>query len=285
MIYERSIAISTATYGADHPKVAVTRGNLGLTLMRQEKLAEAEAIFRHNRSVLADKLGAHPAVGHANQNLATTLAQQGKLEAALKYNYESVEVLTKVHGADHPAVADAIYGVAVTLERLKRPRKALRQAKRAVGIYRARLAADHPRQATGQTLLGALALQLGRLSDAKRYFDNALAIQEKRFGDGMPVVEALVAVIEVAHQQRRWSDVTRLSDRVLKLLDNVPEHQAVAAANVCFDLAKLLWTKALHRTKAKALGTRAKHLLAGNQTPAADKLRKRADKWLARRKS
>jgi hypothetical protein len=87
-LYRRALAITEASYGPDHPTVAIRLNNLALLLGATNRAGEAEPLYRRSVVLL---LKASAATGHAHPNLdaginnyAGALAGLGRSDDAIR---------------------------------------------------------------------------------------------------------------------------------------------------------------------------------------------------------
>ena len=81
----RALAIDEASFGADHPNVAIRLNNLALLLQATNRLGEAEPLMRRALAIFLafqrDTGHAHPHRDAAIRNYADLLAAMGRSEA------------------------------------------------------------------------------------------------------------------------------------------------------------------------------------------------------------
>jgi len=87
----RALAIDEASYGLDHPKVAIRLNNLAGLLQATNRLAEAEPLMRHSFVIFLSSLGLdHPNSQTAMKNYTTILQDQGLSEEAIQAQLASL---------------------------------------------------------------------------------------------------------------------------------------------------------------------------------------------------
>ena len=84
----RALAIDEASYGADHPRVAIDLNNLAQLLQDTNRLAEAEPLMRRGVEIL---LGFFVSTGHHHPNEAQGLANYRSLLEAMDYTPEQID--------------------------------------------------------------------------------------------------------------------------------------------------------------------------------------------------
>jgi hypothetical protein len=74
----RALAIDEASFGNEHPDVAIDLNNLALLLQATNRLSEAEPLMRRAVEIWEHSLGPdHPSTKIAQRNLARLLAEIG----------------------------------------------------------------------------------------------------------------------------------------------------------------------------------------------------------------
>jgi tetratricopeptide (TPR) repeat protein len=105
-LYRRALAIDEASYGPDHPAVAIRLNNLAVLLQDTNRLAEAEPLKR--RALAIDEASYdhdHPDVAIRLYNLAELLRATNRLAEAEPLFRRAVEILLKFShatGHEHP---------------------------------------------------------------------------------------------------------------------------------------------------------------------------------------
>jgi tetratricopeptide (TPR) repeat protein len=127
--YEQALASRERAFGAEHPLVAQTLGNVGLTLREMGKLAEAKATLERALAIREKLLGrSHPDVALSLQTLAALLLLQADHRGAIDYTQRALSLREAALGPDHPELANLLSNIA--------------EAKRAQGSYAEALRLD-----------------------------------------------------------------------------------------------------------------------------------------------
>ena len=100
----RALAIDEASYGAEHPKVAIRLNNLAPLLQATNRLGEAEPLLRRALAIDEASYGAeHPDVARDLNNLAALLQATNRLGEAEPLMRRMVVILLKFQRATgHP---------------------------------------------------------------------------------------------------------------------------------------------------------------------------------------
>jgi Tetratricopeptide repeat len=98
-MYRRALAIDEASYGPDHPKVAIRLNNLAGLLQATNRLAEAEPLMRRQVEIF---LSVTARTGHQHPNLLASFGNYAGLLIAMGRSEveasAAVEALVLAHG-------------------------------------------------------------------------------------------------------------------------------------------------------------------------------------------
>jgi tetratricopeptide (TPR) repeat protein len=162
--------------GPDHPLLGHDRTGLGITLLAQDRYAEAE---QEHRAALALQEAArgpdHPDAAMARNNLAIALHAQGKYAEAEAENRAALAAWLPTLGEQHPFVAVARSGIAQTLFATGRTSEALPLAELA---WARQKQGDVPGSEPGETAF-ALARILWSIDGEARDRPRARALAQK----------------------------------------------------------------------------------------------------------
>ncbi len=165
----RALAIDEASFGADHPRVAIRLNNLATLLQDTNRLPEAEPLMRRALAIDEASFGAdHPNVAIRLSNLATLLQDTNRLQEAEPLVRRALAIDEASFGADHPSVAIDLNNLAQLLKATNRLREAEPLMRRALVIDEASFGADHPRVAIDLNNLARLLQDTNRLQEPSR---------------------------------------------------------------------------------------------------------------------
>ncbi|MFN9570422.1 MAG: tetratricopeptide repeat protein, partial [Cyanobacteriota bacterium] len=120
-LMRRALAIAEASYGNDHPRVAIDLNNLAMLLQDTGRLAEAEPLVHRALAIDEATYGPdHPNVARNLNNLAALLQDTNRLEEAEPLMARVVEIFEISYGKDHPIVANALNNLAALLQATNR---------------------------------------------------------------------------------------------------------------------------------------------------------------------
>jgi tetratricopeptide (TPR) repeat protein len=105
-LMRRALAIDEASYGADHPNVAIVLNNLAQLLQATNRLAEAEPLMRRALAIDEASFGAeHPNLAIRLNNLASLLHDTNRRAEAELLMRRALEIFLKfttATGHPHP---------------------------------------------------------------------------------------------------------------------------------------------------------------------------------------
>jgi tetratricopeptide (TPR) repeat protein len=186
-VFERAVAIGEATYGSDHPTVAIRASNLGGVLWQLGDLAGARAHYERAVAIGETTYGSdHPTVATYINNLGLVVNGLGD-PAGARAHYERALVIDEAaYGPNHPNVAIDVNNLGGVLQDLGDPEGARAHFERAVAIDEAAYGPNHPTVAIRANNLGLVLQDLGDLAGARIYLARAFRIFQKFLGDDHP---------------------------------------------------------------------------------------------------
>jgi len=142
-LFQRSLGVSVAALGPDHPDVAIVLRNMGILKAAQQKYAEADVLLGRSLSLSNRVLGQeHPIVAVTMRTIAVFQAVQGRYLEAERFIRRSLEISEKTLGSEHPEVATSLELFAQVLHTVHRDNEASQLEARAQEI-RARSGGVH----------------------------------------------------------------------------------------------------------------------------------------------
>jgi hypothetical protein len=188
-LMRRALAIDEASYGAEHPSVAIRLNNLAQLLQDTNRLGEAEPLMRRALAIDEASYGAeHPSVAIRLNNLAQLLKATNRLGEAEPLMRRALAIDEASYGAEHPSVAIDLNNLAQLLQDTNRLGEAEPLMRQALAIDEASFGAEHPRVASRLNNLAQLLQATNRLGEAEPLMRRALAIDEASYGAEHPRV-------------------------------------------------------------------------------------------------
>ena len=145
----RALEIDEASFGPDHPKVAIQLNNLAQLLQDTNRLDKAEPLMRRALEIDEDSFGPdHPKVAILLNNLAGLLKDTNRLDKAEPLMRRALKIDEDSFGPDHPDVAIDLNNLAGLLKATNRLDQAEPLMRRALKIFEDSLGRDHPNTQT-----------------------------------------------------------------------------------------------------------------------------------------
>lgn len=124
-LFQRSLGVSVAALGPDHPDVAIVLRNMGILKASMRNYAEADVLLSRSLFLTNRALGQeHPLVAVTMRTIAVFQAVQGHYGEAERYIRRSVEISERTLGSEHPEVAASLDVFAQVLRTVHRDREA-----------------------------------------------------------------------------------------------------------------------------------------------------------------
>jgi tetratricopeptide (TPR) repeat protein len=124
-LFQRSLGVSVAALGPDHPDVAIVLRNMGILKASMRNYAEADALLSRSLSLTNRALGQeHPVVAVTMRTIAVCQAVQGHYGEAERFIRRSLEISEKTLGSEHPEVAASLDVFAQVLRTVHRDQEA-----------------------------------------------------------------------------------------------------------------------------------------------------------------
>jgi tetratricopeptide (TPR) repeat protein len=185
----RALAISEASAGPNHHKIATRLNNLAELLRATNQLNEAELLYRRALAIDEANYGPnHPNVTTYLNNLAVLLKATSRLSEAELLCRRALTIDEASYGPNHPNVAPKLNNLADLLHDTNRLNEAEPLYRRALAIDEASYGPNHPEVATDLNNLAELLQDRNRPNEAEPMYRRALAINEASFGPNHPNV-------------------------------------------------------------------------------------------------
>ncbi|MCI0710643.1 MAG: tetratricopeptide repeat protein [Chloroflexi bacterium] len=262
--HERALRIDEATFGPNHPNVAIRLNNLGSVLKAQGDHAGAKVVYERALHINEAAFGRdHPNVAIHLNNLGEALLAQGDHKGA-KVVYERALRIFKQHlGQNHPYVGILYNNLGGVLKTQGDYTGAKVAYERALQINEVAFGSDHPNVAILLNNLGMLLKEQGDYAGAKAAIERALHIDEAVFGPDHPNVairvnnlgEVLKAqgdydAAKAAYERALRSGETTLGSHHPEVAIRINNLGGVLEAQGDYDAARAAYERALHIDEA-----------------------------------
>jgi tetratricopeptide (TPR) repeat protein len=228
----RALKLEEASFGPDHPNVAISLNNLAQLFQATNRLAEAEPLLRRVVDILQNKGGdPFPNYAGALNNLAHLLQDTNRLTVAESLLRRALGIDEACYGPDHPNVARHLNNLSELLRVTNRLAEAEPLMRRALGIDEASYAPDHPKVAIRLNNLALLLQATNRLAEAEPLMRRVLEIFEISYGKDNPnVATSLNNLAQLLQATNRLAEAEPLMQRALGIDEASygPDHPDVA---------------------------------------------------------
>jgi len=227
-LMRRALAIDEASFGPEHPNVAIRLNNLAALLKSTNRLAEAEPLMRRAIAIFGPD---HLNVAAALTNLAQLLEATNHLAEAESLMWRALAIDEATFGPQHPEVATDLNNLAQLFNATNRLAEAEPLTRRVIEILETSFGPEHPNVAAGLNNLAQLLQVTNRLAEAEPLMRRTLAIDEASFGPEHPAVAGdLGNLAALLWATNRHAEAEPLMRRALIINETVfgPEHPEVA---------------------------------------------------------
>jgi tetratricopeptide (TPR) repeat protein len=217
---EKSLAIDEATFGPNHPNVAIRLNNLGNVLLTQGDFAGAKALLERALTIDEAVYGSdHTDVATDLSNLGFVLQAQGDLTGAKALSERALTIDEAALGPDHLNVAIRLNNLGFVLQAQGDLTGAKVLYERALIIEETVLGRNHPYVAAQLNNLGNVLREQGDLAGAKALLERALLIGEAALGLNHPRVASFTGNLgSVLREQGDMTGAKALYERSLHIL-------------------------------------------------------------------
>lgn len=199
--YLRTIDLERKVLGAGDRERVYAIANLALLYGNTGRYDEARPRFEEALGIARTGYGdEHTVTAFALDNYGNMLREAGRYNAAEPLLREGLAIRLKLLGPDHRFTAESYLSVGQLLAWRNRPGDQLEadsMLNRALRVYRKVLGPDHPAISYPMHALGVLTYNRGQLTEATRWFRQALAIRRaasQRRDRPMVMVQTLTAL-------------------------------------------------------------------------------------------
>jgi tetratricopeptide (TPR) repeat protein len=207
-LVRRALALSEASYGPEHSKIAVYLNNLAQLLQATNRLAEAEPLMRRTLQIDENSYGPqHPNVARDLNNLALLLQATNRLAEAEPLMRRALQIGEDSYGPQHPNVARNLNNLARLLLATNRSVEAEPLMRRALQIDEDSYGPLHHNVARDLNNLASLLQDTNRLAEAEPLMRRTLQIDEDSYGPLHPSV-----AIRLNNLARLLQDTNRLAE-------------------------------------------------------------------------
>jgi tetratricopeptide (TPR) repeat protein len=189
----RALRIHRATYGDNHPSVAIDLNNVAQLLLVTNRISEAEPMMRDALRIDRAAYGEdHPEIAIRLNNLAQLLQATNRLSEAEPLMRDALRINLATYGNDHREISISLNNLAHLLQETNRMSQAEPLMRAALRIDRATHGDDHPEVSISLANLAALLVNTNRFSEAEPLIRDALRIDLDAYGTNHPRVATVL---------------------------------------------------------------------------------------------
>ena len=218
-LMRRTLAIGEASFGPEHPEVAIYLNNLAALFQATGHLDEAEPLMRRALAIDEACLGPeHPNVSIRLNNLAQLLQDTDHMPEAEPLMRRALAIDEGYFGKDQPNVARDLSNLAQLLTAMNRREEAEPLMRRALAIDQAAFGNDHPNVAIRLNSLALLLRATNRLDEAEALMRRALAIDKTFFDSEHPTIASRLSnLAQLLQAMNRSAEAEPLLRRALEI--------------------------------------------------------------------
>jgi tetratricopeptide (TPR) repeat protein len=182
-IYERALAESERTLGAEHDLTLRIVNNIGLLYWSQNRFAKSEAMYDRALVETEKTLGAaHKATLNIMNNMGMLYNSQGRLKEAEAMYERALVGKERAFGAEDVSALDTVYNIGLLYEKQGRLQEAETMYERSLAGTEKALGTEHKSTLETAHHLGQLYEKQGRLAEAEAIYQRALVGSNKALG-------------------------------------------------------------------------------------------------------
>ena len=233
--FERALDLRRRARGPDGLEVAGTLLQLADPLIGLGRYAAADSAVHQALSIQERHLGlANPTVAATFHQMAVVSAYRHRLAAAEAYERRAVAIRERALGLDDSLSADSHLSLGGVLQREGRTADAEREYRRALVSYEGAAVPDLARVADAVAHIAyVLDGRPERDGEAELWYRRALALRERAYGNGHPMVAAAMSDLsEFLSRHGKSAEAITLARQHLEIMRRVygAEHPIVAGA-------------------------------------------------------
>jgi len=218
-MFRRAVELNRRHLPEAHLQTGIALNRLGLALLHQEKLEEAEREIQSAMAVWQELDAEESAQGVlAMENLAMLRWKQGQLAEAEAMQRRVFALRQKLLPPDYPDVANALNNLGNVIFTARRFAEAERVFREVIELKQRYRGSDDPRLAVTLQNLGVALLEQGKAAEAQEYFTRAVQMRRKVLGENHPNFAAsLASLADVYRLSGNFADAETLYRGTLKL--------------------------------------------------------------------
>ena len=217
--WRRAEAIQRSRGAADHPRLATLATNLGISLIRLERHADALAAFSRAKELAQRVPSASRTLPHALNGVAAALNGMGRHEAAAAAA-DQAAALMRARVGEHPWVANCLSNAGEARWRLGDLDGAERDFSTAHVLWQTTLGSDAAALAFAEVGLGRIAVARGDAATGVKRLERALELTGAAAGDRVRLAELRLELARALRANGQPDAAGRQARLALALAEN-----------------------------------------------------------------
>lgn len=227
---ERALEVYRRVLGATNPKTLKAMSRLGMTLYRQAKIQQAEALFtqalQSQRHVLGPE---HPDTLASLNGLAAVYSDEGKWARAQTLDEQTLAIRRHVLGPEHPDTLRSMNNLAIDFRAQGKYAQAEVLMSQTVEIRRRVLGTEHPATLRSMSNLANVYDSQGKSAQAEKLDFQALEIRRRVLGPEHPeTLDSMVNLAGAYDNEGKFPQAEALLRQTLEIQRRLlgPEHSS-----------------------------------------------------------
>ena len=177
---QKCLDIQLKTLGEEHPSVATSYNNIGLTWDSKGEYDKAFDYYEKCLDIRLKTLGSeHPSVATSYNNIGGAWNRKGEYEKALDFYQKCLDIQLKALGSEHPSVATSYNNIGGAWESKGDIDRALDYNEKGLSILLKTLGDEHLKISEYRFKMGNTCFKMKNYTLAIKYFENALKFLKK----------------------------------------------------------------------------------------------------------
>ncbi|MEJ0091746.1 MAG: tetratricopeptide repeat protein [Limisphaerales bacterium] len=207
-MHRAALAIRRKLFGSQSPEVAQSLNDLGVALMAERKLSEAEGACSEALAIRRRLFGNENADTATSLNdLSAVYRDEGRLTEADAMAWQGLEIREKLFGKENLEVADSLRNICIIQGNEGKWTESEATARKVLETRRNLLDLEHPWVASALDDIAWAAIAQGKLEEAEKLQREALAMRQKLLpAEHSGVAESLHLVGDTMRQRGNLSE-------------------------------------------------------------------------------
>ncbi len=210
----KALAISERALGENNPALWSDLEVIGVTLAKRSSWARAKPYLERALALRVAAVGSdHPDVATILTNLGAAYANSGEPDKARASYERAIKIRERTDGARNPMLILTLNNMADGMTKAKDYENALHYVERGIHLAETMLGKSAPMYHAIATTYAEALFAAGRTADARKVYDETIAIEAKESSPFYPATLASRAEMSIA--ARHWKEAIALEQRAI----------------------------------------------------------------------